>query len=178
MADIQNGRCHDAKAPERGPPFIQNGKIILQGESFCFSIRSCTYTYLPLAHDVRRIVSSWFARLLITSPFQIGWIVSGCFTIAAVVISFWLIGKHLQWYTNVCLIASSVQTRELTHLLMCLQKAEQRCMLIARHNISAYFDNSSCFKDIVRILFMVPLYAVISLASYLFWVRRPLLSQH
>ncbi|TFK51154.1 DUF300-domain-containing protein [Heliocybe sulcata] len=46
----------------------------------------------------------------------------------AVIASFWLINKHLQWYTN---------------------KREQR--------------------HIVRILFMVPLYAVISLASYLFW---------
>ncbi|THH30857.1 hypothetical protein EUX98_g3318 [Antrodiella citrinella] len=42
--------------------------------------------------------------------------------------SFWLINKHLQWYTH---------------------KKEQRY--------------------IVRILFMVPIYSVVSFASYLFW---------
>ncbi|KZT23606.1 DUF300-domain-containing protein [Neolentinus lepideus HHB14362 ss-1] len=59
---------------------------------------------------------------------QVGWIICGFFTLVALVASFWLINKHLQWYTN---------------------KQEQRY--------------------IVRILFMVPLYAVISFASYLFW---------
>ncbi|KAF9453990.1 DUF300-domain-containing protein [Macrolepiota fuliginosa MF-IS2] len=58
----------------------------------------------------------------------VGWIVAGCFTIIATVTSFWLVNKHLQWYTN---------------------KREQRY--------------------IVRLLFMVPLYAIISLASYLWW---------
>ncbi|KAI0061163.1 DUF300-domain-containing protein [Artomyces pyxidatus] len=59
---------------------------------------------------------------------DVGWIICGFFTIVASITSFWLIGKHLQWYTN---------------------KAEQRY--------------------IVRLLFMVPIYATISLASYLFW---------
>ncbi|KAH9060546.1 DUF300-domain-containing protein [Lactarius vividus] len=59
---------------------------------------------------------------------DVGWIVSGFFTILAIVTSFWLINKHLQWYTN---------------------KREQRY--------------------IVRLLLMVPIYASISLASYLFW---------
>jgi len=59
---------------------------------------------------------------------DVGWLVSGFFTIVAIVASFWLINKHLQWYTN---------------------KAEQRY--------------------IVRLLLMVPIYASISLASYLFW---------
>ncbi|TFY76511.1 hypothetical protein EWM64_g7501 [Hericium alpestre] len=58
----------------------------------------------------------------------VGWIVCASFTIIAIVTSFWLINKHLQWYTN---------------------KQEQRY--------------------IVRILFMVPIYAVISTASYFFW---------
>ncbi|CAK5281816.1 unnamed protein product, partial [Mycena citricolor] len=62
-----------------------------------------------------------------TSP-QVGWIVAALFTLAAMVTSFWLVNKHLSWYTN---------------------KREQR--------------------HIVRILFMVPIYAVISLASYIFW---------
>lgn len=59
---------------------------------------------------------------------DVGWIVSGFFTIIATVTSFWLINKHLQWYTNKC---------------------EQRY--------------------IIRLLLMVPIYASISLASYLFW---------
>ncbi|KAI0358078.1 DUF300-domain-containing protein [Trametes cingulata] len=58
----------------------------------------------------------------------IGWIVSSAFTFVAIAVSFWLIDKHIQWYTN---------------------KHEQRY--------------------IVRILFMVPLYALISLASYFWW---------
>ncbi|KAH8828193.1 organic solute transporter Ostalpha-domain-containing protein [Flagelloscypha sp. PMI_526] len=59
---------------------------------------------------------------------HVGWIVSGFFTVIACVVSFWLINKHLQWYTI---------------------KREQRY--------------------IVRLLFMVPIYAIISLVSYLFW---------
>ncbi|KAI0960720.1 hypothetical protein AcV7_000024 [Taiwanofungus camphoratus] len=58
----------------------------------------------------------------------IGWIVAGCLALVAVAVSFWLIDRHLHWYTN---------------------KREQRY--------------------IVRILFMVPIYAVISFASYLWW---------
>ncbi|KLO10338.1 DUF300-domain-containing protein, partial [Schizopora paradoxa] len=59
---------------------------------------------------------------------HVGWIVSGLFAATATIVSFWLVNKHLQWYTN---------------------KHEQRY--------------------IIRILFMVPLYAIISFASYLFW---------
>ncbi|KAF8895696.1 organic solute transporter Ostalpha-domain-containing protein [Gymnopilus junonius] len=58
----------------------------------------------------------------------IGWIISGSLTLVAVITSFWLISKQLQWYTN---------------------KKEQRY--------------------IVRLLFMVPLYAIISFGSFLFW---------
>ncbi|KAF5325855.1 hypothetical protein D9611_000018 [Ephemerocybe angulata] len=60
--------------------------------------------------------------------YHIGWIICGCFTAVATVASFWLINKHLQWYTN---------------------KREQRY--------------------IVRLLFLVPIYALISFASFLFW---------
>ncbi|KAI0312894.1 organic solute transporter Ostalpha-domain-containing protein, partial [Amylostereum chailletii] len=59
---------------------------------------------------------------------DVGWIVCAFFTIVACVTSFWLVNKHLQWYTN---------------------KKEQRY--------------------IVRLLFMVPIYALISFASFLFW---------
>ncbi|KAI0072425.1 DUF300-domain-containing protein [Panus rudis PR-1116 ss-1] len=65
---------------------------------------------------------------LVFQAHHVGWIITGFFTIVAIMTSFWLINKHLQWYTN---------------------KREQRY--------------------IVRILFMVPIYAVISFASYLFW---------
>ncbi|TFK88433.1 DUF300-domain-containing protein [Polyporus arcularius HHB13444] len=59
---------------------------------------------------------------------HIGWIVCSALTLVAMGVSFWLINKHLRWYTN---------------------KYEQRY--------------------IVRILFMVPLYALISTASYFWW---------
>lgn len=91
MANIVNGRCHNERAPEKGPPLFQHGKLIVQ------------------AHDI-------------------GWLITGIFTITSVLISLWLMGKHLRWYTN---------------------KAEQRY--------------------IVRILLMVPIYAIVSFASYLFW---------
>lgn len=59
---------------------------------------------------------------------DLGWLIAFVFAIISCVVSFWLINKHIQWYTN---------------------KKEQRY--------------------IVRILFMVPIYALISFASYLFW---------
>ncbi|KAF7362162.1 hypothetical protein MVEN_00562300 [Mycena venus] len=65
---------------------------------------------------------------LVFQAHHVGWIVAGFFTIVATITSFWLVNKHLVWYTN---------------------KREQRY--------------------IVRLLFMVPLYATISLASYLWW---------
>lgn len=65
---------------------------------------------------------------LVIQAHDIGWIMSGVFTIVACITSFWLVNKHLQWYTN---------------------KREQRYL--------------------VRILFMVPIYAIVSFASYLFW---------
>ncbi|KAJ7668515.1 organic solute transporter Ostalpha-domain-containing protein [Mycena polygramma] len=65
---------------------------------------------------------------LVFQAHHVGWIIAAFFTVAAIITSFWLVNKHLQWYTN---------------------KREQRY--------------------IVRLLFMVPIYATISLASYLFW---------
>jgi len=65
---------------------------------------------------------------LVIEAHDIGWIITGCFTLVALIASAWLILQHLQWYTN---------------------KLEQRY--------------------IVRILFMVPIYALISFASYVFW---------
>ncbi|KAI0032129.1 organic solute transporter Ostalpha-domain-containing protein, partial [Vararia minispora EC-137] len=59
---------------------------------------------------------------------DVGWIVCTFFTLIACGVSFWLINKHLMWYTN---------------------KHEQRY--------------------IVRLLFMVPIYAIISTLSFVFW---------
>ncbi|KAG9220647.1 hypothetical protein CCMSSC00406_0003746 [Pleurotus cornucopiae] len=65
---------------------------------------------------------------IVIQVYHVGWIIAGFFAAVATVASFWLINKHIQWYTN---------------------KREQRY--------------------IVRLLFMVPLYALISFASFLFW---------
>ncbi|KAJ7244199.1 organic solute transporter Ostalpha-domain-containing protein [Mycena haematopus] len=65
---------------------------------------------------------------LVFQAHHVGWLIAGIFTVIATITSFWLVNKHLLWYTN---------------------KHEQRY--------------------IVRLLFMVPLYATISLASYLWW---------
>lgn len=59
---------------------------------------------------------------------DVGWIISGLFTVIASASSFWLIWKHLTYYT---------------------------CPQQQRH--------------IVRMLFMVPIYAIVSLLSYLFY---------
>lgn len=37
---------------------------------------------------------------VVFQPHDVGWIITGFFTIVATVASFWLINKHLQWYTN------------------------------------------------------------------------------
>ncbi|KAF9049927.1 organic solute transporter Ostalpha-domain-containing protein [Panaeolus papilionaceus] len=60
------------------------------------------------------------------------------------IVSFWLVRKHLQWYTN---------------------KREQRCKVL--QDYYGYFFE--LYLDIVRLLFMVPLYAIISFASFIFW---------
>ncbi|CAO1625416.1 unnamed protein product [Parajaminaea phylloscopi] len=59
---------------------------------------------------------------------DVGWIISGAFTLVASIASFWLIWKHLTYYT---------------------------CPQQQRH--------------IVRMLFMVPIYAIVSWMSYLFY---------
>ncbi|TFK23673.1 DUF300-domain-containing protein [Coprinopsis marcescibilis] len=61
-------------------------------------------------------------------PYHVGWLLCGVFAVISTGVSFWLIDKHLQWYTN---------------------KKEQRY--------------------IVRLLLLVPIYAIISFASFLFW---------
>ncbi|KAI5119865.1 hypothetical protein M0805_000699 [Coniferiporia weirii] len=66
--------------------------------------------------------------VVVIQAHHIGWMITGLFALTSTTISFWLVNKHLQWYTN---------------------KREQRY--------------------IVRILFMVPIYSIVSFASYLFW---------
>ena len=38
---------------------------------------------------------------------QIGWIIAGSFAIISTITSWWLINKHLQWYTYVCFLTNS-----------------------------------------------------------------------
>ena len=61
---------------------------------------------------------------------DVGWIITGFFTLIASVTSFWLIFKHLTYYT---------------------------CPLQQKH--------------IIRMLFMVPIYAIVSCLSYLFYTE-------
>ncbi len=81
MADIENGRCHKEEA-ESGPSLLQNGDLVFQGTLFIAYPVSVTNQGELLAHHV-------------------GWIVATSFTLIAMATSFWLIIKHLQWYTNV-----------------------------------------------------------------------------
>ncbi|GLB37386.1 putative organic solute transporter Ostalpha [Lyophyllum shimeji] len=71
---------------------------------------------------------------VVFQAYHVGWIIAGFFAMVATGVSFWLVDKHLQWYTN---------------------KREQRY--------------------IVRILFMVPIYALVSFASFLFWNHATIL---
>ncbi|KAH8996304.1 organic solute transporter Ostalpha-domain-containing protein [Lactarius akahatsu] len=114
----ENATCFPPKAPQKGPPLFQHGDVVFQGGFPAWTLR---------ASDLWLLTSS-IVHCLAFAAHDVGWIVSGFFTVLAIVTSFWLINKHLQWYTN---------------------KREQRY--------------------IVRLLLMVPIYASISLASYLFW---------
>ncbi|PPQ62953.1 hypothetical protein CVT24_006193 [Panaeolus cyanescens] len=86
---------------------------------------------------------------VVFQTYHIGWIVSGCFALIAIITSFWLVRKHLQWYTN----PAYAETR--TKMCAHLPPYKRRPI------------NPSV--DIVRLLFMVPLYAIISFASFIFW---------
>ena len=168
MADIQNGRCHDAKAPEKGPPFIQDGKIILQGE-LPEAQSSSILTPVRVSVSSRRetcVPESRLDRQILIFTSQIGWIVSGCFTILAVAISFWLIGKHLQWYTNV---RSANLVLEVNHSwdAPLLQRTEQRCKLhvvwhhvlrdwstSARHRADSSHGSTICSRELCFVSFL------------------------
>ncbi|KAK7029693.1 hypothetical protein VNI00_014391 [Paramarasmius palmivorus] len=84
------------------------------------------------------------ASNLVWQTHHIGWIIASAFTFISCAVSFWLIYKHLKWYTN---------------------KREQRRKAFNLHSIHPLIST----PDIVRILFMVPIYAVVSLASYFWW---------
>ena len=68
MAEIVNGTCHAKKAPD-GPPLIQHGNLVFQGEHIlaCFPCNNLTCYILWKAHHVRES----FDNLLIVraSPF-------------------------------------------------------------------------------------------------------------
>jgi hypothetical protein len=106
---------------------------------------------------------------------DVGWIITGFFTIVATVASFWLINKHLQWYTIVRSLSARPEPVLISTILF-TQKREQRCRLFyfaTLHVVCAVSpaDFNILFADIIRLLLMVPIYSWISLASYLFWVR-------
>jgi hypothetical protein len=54
---------------------------------------------------------------------DVGWVVCSFFTIIACAVSFWLINKHLMWYTNVRLRSSCLAAYSNP-----AQKKEQRCL--------------------------------------------------
>jgi hypothetical protein len=107
---------------------------------------------------------------------DVGWIITAFFTIVATVASFWLINKHLQWYTVVRSLSARLPFPPVLISILFTQKREQRCRLFyfaALHVVCAVSpaDFNILFADIIRLLLMVPIYSWISLASYLFWVR-------
>lgn len=59
-------------------------------------------TVLPKVYHVRLAPrKSTLVKQELTVSFKIGWIICGSLALVAVITSFWLISKHLQWYTNV-----------------------------------------------------------------------------
>lgn len=100
---------------------------------------------------------------------QIGWIVCTGLTLISIGVSFWLINKHLRNYTSVripkCQSAYPVLTTSFTHLEICAA-----LYVFKPLNLKLSSSSIGYAPDIVRILFMVPLYAVISTASYFWWV--------
>ena len=87
-----NATCFTPKAPEKGPSLFQHGKVVFQGMCNVLSV----YPHVFLDHGLIVRLYGWDIV-----AHNVGWIISGFFTVIAIVASFWLINKHLQWYTNV-----------------------------------------------------------------------------
>lgn len=73
-----------------------------------------------------------------------------------------------------CVCKSNAPPCPSAYVFLVGQKREQRCTIQATLALtfrSVFLSLDNSVADIVRLLFMVPLYAIISFASYLFWVR-------
>jgi hypothetical protein len=79
---IGNGTCTKERSLLDGPALFQHGDLVFQ------------------AHDVTIVLCADRLEADSTNT-QVGWIVCAFFSMVATVTSFWLIGKHLRWYTNV-----------------------------------------------------------------------------
>ena len=136
--------------------------------------RNTRYT-LRIFNLSRRLLTDYIAHhvgslsisgvRLSSCKLQIGWLITGCFTLVSMITSFWLMNKHCQWYTNVGTIIQRTSSRYLT------PREERGTEMYACH-LYRTLESLTLFRtDIIRILLMVPLYALVSFASYLFWVR-------
>jgi len=97
---MTNATCHNVIAPD-GPPLFQNGNLVFQGT---LALESTNITLIIISFCVQHIMYGRALIISLTATYtscQVGWIVSGFFAIVATVVSFWLVNKHLQWYTNV-----------------------------------------------------------------------------
>lgn len=79
---------------------------------------------------------------------------AGCFTIVATVTSFWLVNKHLQWYTNVrtpefdmtqlTLIYASLETRAALYVRRACSNVVSTHQVSARYRAIAFHGSALC----------------------------------
>lgn len=100
---MSNTRCFTQKAPQQGPPLFQHGSLVFQGLDL-YQLLSQYWQLLIIFRISSSCMnnSTYYNFVFFLRLPQVGWLVTGFFTIIATVTSFWLINKHLQWYTNVC----------------------------------------------------------------------------
>lgn len=96
---------------QSGPSLFQNGNLVFQG---ALAPSSLFFVCLILSFSASCTSKFLDSKSVSEIVMQVGWIVAGFFTIIACFTSFWLIDRHLQWYTNVrifCLVEILVLTR-------------------------------------------------------------------
>lgn len=180
MANIQNGRCWAQVDPDE-PPLIQHGRIVMQGVVLSSRVRVPPYSPHP-----RRLCAS-----------------SACGAFRAARPRNRLTASRLDRVDHLGLPCAGsgrrlvladrpapalVYERTSPAALFCARRTADAChgrnaSSDVRHAnqanrpplpSTAHRPFLSVPADIVRILFMVPIYAVISFASYLWWVSdRP-----